>query len=213
MENTANPIIQKENSLPVPANKFSLIKIIYLVVIGIIILELVYAGWLFLNPTQKSDLRQGAVVKNTETPSPALILSSNQKTVKSGDKIDIKIIVSTAGKVIEAADVQLNYDPALLSLEGSASAMFKPGKIFNDYPLKDFSQKGVVRISAISGLNKPGVSGIGTFGGLTFKAQQNGKTRISLDYQPNTTTDSNLIEKKSAQDILSKVTDLELEIK
>jgi hypothetical protein len=139
-----------------------------------------------------------------------LLLVPVVPTTALGRPLTVKIRVDTGGHTIAGVDVILKFDPKFISAD---SQSFKPEAVFTDFPLINIdNNSGVVKISGISDINQPGYNGIGTLGSLTFIPKASGKTSIKIDYQPGSTIDSNIIESRTSQDIIDKVTDLNINI-
>ncbi len=131
-------------------------------------------------------------------------LISNQPNFKVGDEVAVAIRVSTGGHSTVGTDVLINYDPNYLSAPSRAN--FLRGQIYTDYPIIDVNNStGVIKVSGIDSPGQPGFSGIGVLGELIFTARKSGQTTISLSYQKDATNKSNIIENKSAKNILENV--------
>ena len=57
-----------------------------------------------------------------------------------------------------------------------------------------------------------GVLANGLFGTVVFQAKAAGQAKISLDYTPGSTIDSNVTESETVEDVLDKVENLEINI-
>lgn len=139
-----------------------------------------------------------------------IILFSDQKNFQLNEIVPVSIRLATGGRNIIAADAVLRYDPNFL--EATGSAFFAGGDTFGDYPTTEVdSQNGVIRISGIGGIDDS-FNGIGELASLNLKAKKLGKTTLSVEFTPGDTTDSNIIETNSTQDILGEVFNLDLTI-
>lgn len=128
-----------------------------------------------------------------------------------GEDIEVLIKVSTGGHTTDGTDLVLSYDPKVLS--ASSSAFFTKGTIYQEYPIieHDF-QEGVIRVSGVTSLQQEGFNGIGSLGTLKFRAQSPGQTVLTIEYRPNETQESNIVESRNAKDILDQAFNLNLRI-
>lgn len=180
-------------------------KIIYLI-LGVVILVEVFFGLKVLTrstppPPAKLQPLSGAEI----------ILVSPKKEYKVGDNIPVSVRVSTGGHPSDGTDLILRYDPTLV--EATISAL-RRGRIYPEYPVTEVDSKsGVIRMSGIASTSVGGFNGVGVFATLNLKAKQAGKTTLMVDFKKGETTDTNVVEAKTATDLLEEVSDLELTIK
>lgn len=196
----------------------------------IIVLALVLLAegvWAALTLSQAQISKQLPAVLNQETPKTpsakvstvssapqaTLSLSAPKTTLKVGEKMTVTVNISSA-KRTDGSDIVILYDPTQLSVvtQGSAKAPLQIGSVYSDFPLNSLDEKKG-RIAA-SGITQAG-SGVvpsGIFGTVVFQAKTAGAAKVSLDYTPGSTIDSNVIENKTAKDLLEKVENLELYI-
>lgn len=141
-----------------------------------------------------------------------IVLSSSVSKFQVGQIVPVKVKIQTGGHTVVGVDISLKFDPKYLSIS-SGSASFKKGTAFLEYPVTNIdSNEGVVRISGIASLAQIGFNGAGEFGVLNFIAKARGHTKISLNFVKDTTTDSNMLEFGSGDDILNFVNELSLNI-
>lgn len=184
-------------------------KLIF-IFIGIILLaELVWAGLSLFrgNAPDSTKASSGQSMAGS-----TLSLNASKTSLKVGESITVAINVSSS-VATDGMDVILSYDPKLLSVTlGPGKIPVAVGTIYNDYPLNQVDE-GVGRI-AVSGITSQvgGIVARGTVGAVTFTAKASGKAKVAFDFTPGSTTDSNIIETKTAQDVLGSVTDLEVNI-
>ncbi len=139
------------------------------------------------------------------------VLTSARATYGVGEPVKVRVRLVTGGHNVNGADLVLKYDPAILDINNQSA--LQPGTIYKDYPLKTADQKsGIVRISGISDLSDKPFNGIGEFAEVNFRAKAEGKTTVSVDFKPGATTDSNITEEDTSQDILDKVYNLDLTV-
>lgn len=192
-------------------SKFILTKKVVFIVVGLILLaELLWAGWTINKNNSSGKLsvdKTPAVVSGDSTIS--------LKTPNSSFKVEETILVTiemNSSKVTDGADVVISYDAIRLSiLPGLANAPVKTGTLYSEYPVNQVDQAaGKIIVSGIAPTS--GVVPKGLFGTVTFKALKAGSAKISIDFTPGSTTDSNIIETKTAKDILNGVNNLGVNI-
>ncbi|MFH0937269.1 MAG: cohesin domain-containing protein [Candidatus Daviesbacteria bacterium] len=145
-------------------------------------------------------------------PTASVTLEAPKTVMKVGEKILVTINISSP-KVTDGTDLIIKYDSSLISVvpdkSGSPVAV---ASIYSDYPINSLDEKlGQISVSGISS-QQGGVKPEGIFGTITFKAQKAGQAKVSLDFTKGSTIDSNVIEAKTAQDILGTVKNVELNI-
>lgn len=200
-------INQNQDFQKPPKAGLPIIKIIFIVFVAVIAFELLMGAKTLLRPIK--------VVQ--KTPSPPVVLSEgiiNLSTPKSSynvsEIVPVFVKVSTGNHLTSGVDLVLNYDPSIL--EASSSSLTK-GSTFDDYPeINIDSKKGILRASGVISPVKVGFNGNGDFGVIKFSAKAPGVTTISLEFSPNATNDSNMIEPATNQDILGKVTSVKINI-
>lgn len=183
-----------------------------------VVLVLGGGGWLMVNRQQLSSLQTDSQTPSEIQPLSGgeLSLTSEKTDYKVGDTVPVTVKVYTGGFPTLGTDVVVKYDPNILEL-GSATSLVS-GDAYPEYPSKNFDQKtGMVTISGISALNGKEFSGLADFATINFKAKATGTANISFDFAPGGTADSNIIklgvENAPSVDILSKVSDLRVNIK
>lgn len=141
-------------------------------------------------------------------------LSPQAGSVKVGDKFSVSINIASQ-KPTDGADIILLYDPKLLSVvkNGSDDPPVITGSLYSDYPLNSVDERsGKISVSGITS-SAGGLTPKGTFGTVAFQAKSAGKAEIYLEFKLGSTVDTNVIESKTAKDILDEVSGLSLEIK
>lgn len=183
----------------------NLIKLIFIFLAIVVILELLWVGRVLFTPTKKSkpDHIQ-------QLGSGSIILVSDKASYQTDEIIPVQIKLSTGGREADSIDIILRFDPKILEASNSS---FEKGELYKDYPLIDISQNlGIIKISAVALPDTYGFNGVGIFGKINFRAQTGGQTKIITDFKKGSTTDSNLIEAGTTKDILKEVFDLDLAI-
>lgn len=204
---------------PLPKNKLLTARNIFIFLGIIIAAELVYG--LFLINRQSAttsnntpaDIPGGGGILNLpvapEVGKGVLVLLADKKEVQIGEIVSVSVQVNSPA-VTEGVDVVAKFDPALLSaIDGDVH----PGTIFSRYPLASVDPAGIVRISGIATPGTIGFSGKDIFAIVNFKALEKGVAKITLDFTPGSTADSNIVDSESSKDLLEEVGNLEITIK
>lgn len=139
-----------------------------------------------------------------------IILETPKIEVKAGESVPVKIKLDTGAQVADGVDVVLKFDNKLLEAD---SKSITTGTIFPEFPVSRVDADGTVRITAITSLQGEGFSGEGVFASVNFKAVAKGKAAIKVDFTKGSTTDTNIVGTQVADDMLSEVTNLEVNIK
>lgn len=119
-----------------------------------------------------------------------------------GCTFTLNIKLNTDGAQSDGVDVILLYDPTRMV----ASSVTK-GTLFAEYPGTNIDPTGKISILALASVNTS-FSGEGTFAIVTFTippGTPQGMTQVTFDYAPGKTTDSNVVERGTTNDILSNV--------
>ncbi len=183
------------------------IRVILLVLVVVIGLEIFNAAKLL----NKSKSATPVFARLQPLSGGHLTLLADKKEYQVGETITVSVRMFTGGHPTDGTDLVLKYDPKLLEI---TSAFFAKGNTYNDYPFSSFDPtKGEIQISGITSLSQNGFNGAGVFGTLTMKAKSAGIANLTIDFTPDRTTDSNMVESTSAKDILSQVDNLSLTIK
>lgn len=136
----------------------------------------------------------------------AISLSTPKTTIKVGEEMVVSVNISSQ-ELTDGTDLIIVYNPEILS-----GQPVKPGTIYNDFPLNTVDQEaGKITVSGITSATG-GVLANGLFGTIVFQAKKAGSAEVSLEYVPGSTTDSNVIESKTAKDLLTEVKNLEVNI-
>lgn len=200
MDNQTVPNIPKPSIL----KRLSLPKLIFIILGVVIVVELIFAV---------KSLRQTApspTKKLLPVSGGSISLVSQKREYKVGDVVPVSVRVSTGGHPTDGTDLILKFDPKVL--EATRSAL-RAGKIYSEYPLMSVDPAGLIRISGIATLKDKVFNGIGVLAFIDFKARSAGKTALTVEFTQGKTDDSNIVEAKSAKDILEKAYNLELTVK
>lgn len=196
------------NIPPNPTRGNSIRKILF-IILGIIVLaEVIWAASMLIKPTPAPQ-PQVVTTLPIEEKETFASLTSAKNPIKVGESFDVAINISSS-KITNGTDLIISFDPTKLTAEDPSSPIVE-GSVYNSYPVNNVDTKlGKITVSGIS--EGDGVMADGLFGTVTFKAKVAGVTTISIDFTPGSTTDSNIIDTKSGEDVLQKVQNLEVNI-
>lgn len=198
--------ISPEGNLPQDKRKLNprFVVVIILVVVGLVVFSLMRSPSLS-SKTQTARTNQPM----KQSSKPRIILVADKKEYKVGDGVILLIGLGTGGKKTAGADVILDFNNKML--EASQSTLF-PGNLYPEYPLLSVDQKaGKIRVSGNSSQGE-GFFGEGVLATAILKATKAGKAKVTVDFTPGSTTDSNIVG-DSEKDLLEEVGNLEVEIK
>lgn len=135
-----------------------------------------------------------------------LSVAPNTGTLRPGCTFSVDINVDTGGAQTDGTDVILFYEPAKLAVTSITN-----GTIYSDYPTANADGSGKITISGVSSVSSP-FSGSGKLATVNFNVPTGvtGATTLKFDFAPSDktkTTDSNVVQRGTVQDILTSVTD------
>lgn len=171
----------------------------------VIVLELIWAGLTLLKPAARSTTQTVPALPQITTIS----LSAPKTDLKVGESIVVSINI-TSDKQTVGTDLVITYDPKLLTVTAAGTSPVTSGTLYSDYPLNKLD-KNRITVSGITD-KAEGVLGNGLFGSVVFQAKEAGVAEIMVDFTPGKTTDANIIESGTSQDVLEKVNNLMLTI-
>lgn len=211
MENTAGPSTFKEASKN-PGNWFrsNLVKIVIGVLVIAVLVEVLFGTYTLFSPSSSKNFSLLPQSVN-EMRSAQFSLVANKSSYKKGEIVEIDVRLFTGGYTTDSSDLVVKYDPAYLSASGEDFAV--NGEIYSEYPAVQVDgQNGLIGISGITLPGQNSFSGTGSFAKLNFKALKDGQTAVTVDYQPASTADSNVVLSGSTQDILGAVVNADITI-
>lgn len=139
-----------------------------------------------------------------------LSLSPTGGSVNKGCSFKITINLNTGGQQTDGTDAILKYDPAVFT---TTLTKITNGTIYPDYPGNSVdAANGRINVSGLASVNQPfSSSGVLATVEFTVKADTTAATSpITFDFDPNNkakTTDSNVVERGTIQDLLDSVVD------
>lgn len=134
-----------------------------------------------------------------------LSLSPATGAFNKGCQFDVKIELDTGGQDTDGTDAIILYDTSRLTATAPTS-----GTIYPDYPGTNVDdQAGKITISGLASVTTA-FKDVGTLATLHFSVKASaatGATLVRFDFEPGgKTTDSNVVQRGTVQDILSSVT-------
>jgi len=138
----------------------------------------------------------------------SLFFEPKEGKFKVGEEFEVKIFVDTGDYQTDATDVRLNFNPQILQV-----TKITEGKIYDDYPAKRVDlENGVIIINGITSLIKT-FKGKDIFAVVTFKGIKPGIANLIFEFEPSSTTDSNVVASGIAKDVLGEVEGASIEIR
>ncbi len=186
-------------------------KTLILVLALILTLETLWAISFIKRYPIKSKQNQISSLNQSQGQIASLFLIADKEEAKVGEKITVKINLSTNNREINGTDVVISYDPQLFE----AAKKLEKGDLFENLLISDVdNNKGIINITAsrLSPREKP-VLGEGTLAIVTFTAKKPGEGQIKIVFDKRDTTTSNVVEAKTSQNILTTVTNATIKIK
>ncbi len=130
----------------------------------------------------------------------SLSVVPSSSTYDVGQEFEARVQIDTAGKNVKGADLILRYDPFALEV-----VEVVPGSVFpSTAKAENIVEMGEIIIGAES--TDSSFSGTGTVATVRFRViAGNTPTTVRIQFRPNDTVDSNLVEDGTVQDILGIV--------
>lgn len=222
METTAGPSILKNTTDNIsqsatqisknPGNWFKTnwLKVVIIVLVVGVLAEIVFGAYSLFSPSSGGSLNLLAPEAN-EMRSAQFSLVPDKTSYKKGDVVTVDVKLFTGGYMTDSADLVVKYDPAFLSAADTNFAT--EGQIYSEYPAVQVDKEnGLIGISGITLPGQNSFSGVGSFAKLNFTALKDGQTQVSIDFQPNSTADSNVVLSGSSQDVIGSVVNADINI-
>lgn len=162
--------------------------------LGLLIPLLVVGVFLALNPTAYRPKAAGSSLK----------LDPTTVTKQAGEEFAVSLIVDPAGKTIVAAEVEIKYDPTILSAQ--VTSLQSP--TLNIALKKVDTNKGIINLAFASydsdGKPSQGLTTAATLTTIPFKAIGTGTTNVTLGKSKAVdSTGTNILENSFAQTVVS----------
>ncbi len=163
-------------------------------------------------PAQKAPAFETEEVQTTVSPKSASFSLLGPVTTRIDETIKVDVHMDVSGAAADGLDLVIKYDPTALEVVNAQAPMVL-GQAFPNYPDNSADlESGLITVSAVSTPDSPGFSGQTVLGSISFKAKKLGNTSLTLDYTKGSTKDSNIVETTTGDDILNKVTNLDIKI-
>lgn len=147
--------------------------------------------------TETADLTN-LPITGGETANPALYFSNSYLTVPNNSSRVLNIMINTDDAEVDGVDLVLKYDPEFLNI-----VEINNGDFFPSYPLKDYNfADNRIMVTGLSDFGSP-ESGYGTFCSIVISTKQVGSTILEILAEPNTAIDSNIVDSRTSEDILT----------
>lgn len=194
---------------PLKSTRFLTRKTLFIILGVVVVAEVIWAGFMLTRPTTQPPETEPVILPDQIEKETVISLTTTKKNLRVGENIDVAIDLSSSKKT-NGSDLIINYDPAKLTIKNPNSPVIK-GSVYSSYPVNGVD----VRVGKItvSGISEGGaVMADGLFGVVTFTAKAVGPTSVSMEFSPGSTTDTNVIESETGEDVLERVENLELNI-
>ncbi|MBU1032217.1 cohesin domain-containing protein [Patescibacteria group bacterium] len=184
-------------------------KIIF-IILGIVVLaEIIYAVRSLSQTPSTPPVSTPASTAQTVLTGGKISLQTSKTTVNVSEIIPVSVIIDSGGHMINGVDLIIKYDPKVL--EVVSDGLIK-GTMFDNYPLiSSDADTGLISISGISEAQN-GVKDAGQFATVNLKTKVAGTTSLMVDFEKDSTIDSNMVEVSTLNDILENVDNLEINI-
>lgn len=142
-----------------------------------------------------------------------LSLSPTSGSYAAGATFEVKVMIDTGSARSSGVDVTVKFDPSVLQVvdsgSGTEGTQISAGSLYSQVTVNSADNStGRITFGGATSGTSTGYSGSGTLATITFQAQKEASaTAVSFDYQSGSTTDSNVTDKTTAEDILTGVTD------
>lgn len=188
-------------------------------ILGLVILgEIVWAVFYLSQPIKKAEALPSpkAVTLPTPASKPSFSLNPKEGSFRVGEEFRVDIVLDTSGRKVAAGDAILHFDPQKLSVLDSMATIsgvqIVPGALFSHHPGNLVTDTGRIALSGLSEIDEF-YRGQGVFGTITFRAEATGSALVTFEFQPGETSDSNLADYETANDVLGQVTNGEYVLK
>ncbi|RLI52287.1 MAG: hypothetical protein DRP09_18290 [Candidatus Thorarchaeota archaeon] len=139
-----------------------------------------------------------AMMAQTNTGVATLHLSPSSGTYNVGQEFNVQIHIDTGGQSVDGADVVLRYDPCALEVQDITA-----GDTFSGHSQSTCPETGEIEIS---GSGQAPFNGSGTLGTVRFRVVAgNTPSGLQVQFRPANTTDSNIAETNTNNEILGSV--------
>lgn len=166
-----------------------------------------------ISPDKQNETRQEQTNTSIEDVSPTIDesqltakykLAYSPSIVHVGDTVRLKIILSAVGELLDGSDIRLQFDPALLQVQGEIDQT----SLFQSFPQKSVDNKaGSIKMIAFGGLTDP-LQQDEQIVTINFQAMQKGSAHIWFDFRKGSTNTSTVVQKGTSKNVLGSVDDI-----
>jgi hypothetical protein len=141
-----------------------------------------------------------------------LSLSPTSGSHAAGSTFEVKINLDTTGTTTSGTDAYIRYDPNTLQVvdsnSGTEGTQILPGSLYSQTSYNSVdTTTGKISFSGSKSGGSPGYNGSGTLATITFSAVKEATgSQVTFDFTNGSTTDSNVIDQSSSDDVLASVT-------
>lgn len=146
------------------------------------------------------------LVLPTQALAATLSLSPSTGTFNKGCQFTLDILLDTQGAETDGTDAILMYDTSRFTANSITS-----GSIYQDYPGNNIDEPNrKITVSGLASVSS-GFTGSGSLVKINFTVKSDapaGSTQVTFDFDPNNkakTTDSNVVQRTTVNDVLSSV--------
>jgi hypothetical protein len=141
-----------------------------------------------------------AVAAFSQISAATIIVNPPFGDVEQGDDLKVDVVVQGSDELIDGVDANIAYDTAYLRVKE-----MKEGEFFSQYPtLKD--DNGQVKITALGPKEGVKIFGDIVIASLVFEIMDSGDTKLTVAFEEGATSESNVAEHASGNDLLTAVT-------
>ena len=191
-------------------------KLLIIILLSLVVI-LFLANLILIQYKGKLAIQDSLFSQGQRKAQASLSLKPRTIRVRSGQTFNLTVMLNTNSTDTSGVGSIIHFNPQYLSVKNIVS-----GKLFGLYPAKEANNYlGEVKISGVSfdpanGKPSKAFSGQGKFATIEFLVKPVSKKElleVSFEFlNQGNTTDSNIMDAKTAKDILSKVENCQLEI-
>lgn len=167
------------------------------------------ADTVFTSPTSQTPNQKTNTESSQRQASLTLKTASNQVVANETFVVDINL--NTKNEEVDGVTLYINFDQTLLQVVDP-----QPLRGLDIFPLvlTNEQENGRIIYRAVANPTGPFFKGEGQVASVTFKAKRAGSAQIKVDFNPGSTTETNIASHNvPGTDILNNVQDLKIEIK
>ncbi len=140
------------------------------------------------------------VARFSQASAATMIVNPPFGDVAEGKDLEVEVVVKGNDELVDGVDANIAYDVNFLKVKE-----MKKGDFFSNYPtLKD--DNGQVKITALGPKEGVKIFGDVVVAKLVFEVLDSGDTKLTIAYEAEATSESNVAEHGTAKDLLTEVT-------